>query len=100
MCAALQWALPTLLMAFVRVCCGDRWQGYIKDYDGGTLMECVLHPKISYTRFPDFIAAQRSALDARVRQVSNSHIIYKVRLLTHTHTHARTHTRAEYTSPS
>lgn len=23
----------------------DRWQGYIKDYDGGTLMECVMNPK-------------------------------------------------------
>ena len=25
----------------------DRWYGFIKDYDGGTLMECVLHPQAS-----------------------------------------------------
>jgi hypothetical protein len=23
--------------------------GFIKDYDGGTLMECVIHPKLPYT---------------------------------------------------
>jgi histone acetyltransferase len=27
----------------------DRWVGFIKDYDGGTLMECVIHPKLPYT---------------------------------------------------
>ena len=26
------------------------WAGYIKDYDGGTLMEFVLHPKINYAQ--------------------------------------------------
>lgn len=57
---------------------GCRWHGYIKDYDGGTLMECVLHPNIAYAHFPQLVSAQRSALDARVRQVSNSHIVYKV----------------------
>ena len=25
-----------------------RWAGYIKDYEGGTLMECVIHKKIEY----------------------------------------------------
>jgi histone acetyltransferase len=24
----------------------ERWFGYIKDYDGGTLMECYIHPGI------------------------------------------------------
>jgi hypothetical protein len=23
----------------------ERWHGVIKDYDGGTLMECVIHPR-------------------------------------------------------
>jgi histone acetyltransferase len=27
----------------------DRWVGFIKDYDGGTLMECAIHPKLPYT---------------------------------------------------
>ncbi len=26
----------------------DRWKGYIKDYDGGTFMECYIHPKMDY----------------------------------------------------
>lgn len=26
----------------------DRWIGYIKDYDGGTLMECYIHPAMDY----------------------------------------------------
>lgn len=30
----------------------DRWVGYIKDYDGGTLMECVIQPKLPYTTMP------------------------------------------------
>eukprot|EP01031_Cornospumella_fuschlensis_P041839 gene41839-51075_t len=27
----------------------ERWVGYIKDYDGGTLMECYIHPAVPYT---------------------------------------------------
>lgn len=27
----------------------ERWVGFIKDYDGGTLMECIIHPKVPYT---------------------------------------------------
>ena len=26
-----------------------QWVGYIKDYDGGTLMECILDPHTPYT---------------------------------------------------
>jgi histone acetyltransferase len=28
----------------------DRWKGYIKDYEGGTMMECYIHPKLDYSR--------------------------------------------------
>ena len=24
----------------------ERWHGWIKDYDGGTLMECIINPKV------------------------------------------------------
>lgn len=27
----------------------ERWRGFIKDYDGGTLMECYVHPFIDYS---------------------------------------------------
>merc|ERR1712224_857517 len=26
----------------------ERWKGYIKDYDGGTLMECKINMKVDY----------------------------------------------------
>lgn len=30
------------------------YQGWIKEYEGATLMGCHLHPQIHYTKFPDF----------------------------------------------
>lgn len=50
--------------------------GYIKDYDGGTLMECLLDEKIPFARIPPMIRAQRAALDARIRGLSQSHVVY------------------------
>ena len=38
----------------------ERWFGFIKDYDGGTLMECYIHPAIDYTRVKDIVAMQRA----------------------------------------
>jgi hypothetical protein len=32
---------------------------YIKDYDGGTLMECRIDPKLPYTDLPAMIRCQR-----------------------------------------
>jgi len=37
-------------------------------------------PQIRYTQFPSIIHKQRCALDARLRAVSNVHVIHKVRL--------------------
>ena len=51
------------------------WQGYIKDYDGGTLMECVLRNELSYTEFPRVIRKQRDALDKVIRTLSNAHVV-------------------------
>ncbi len=36
-----------------------RWVGYIKDYDGGTLMECYIHPGMDYLNVPRVVAKQR-----------------------------------------
>jgi histone acetyltransferase len=55
----------------------SRFHGLIKDYDGGTLMECYVHPSIDYTRIPQMIKAQREFLLQRVRTISKSDkIIY------------------------
>lgn len=49
-----------------------RYQGLIKDYDGGTIMECYIHPSIDYTRIPEIIAAQREFLHNRIQLTSKS----------------------------
>lgn len=33
----------------------ERWKGFIKDYDGGTFMECKIHPKIDYCNISNII---------------------------------------------
>jgi N-acetylglutamate synthase-like GNAT family acetyltransferase len=35
------------------------WFGYIKDYDGGTLMECTIHHQINYLRITSMVQKQR-----------------------------------------
>jgi len=51
--------------------------GYIKDYDGGTIMECVVHKKINFLRVPEMIAIQRKALNDKIKEMSNSHVKHK-----------------------
>ena len=53
-----------------------RYQGLIKDYDGGTPMECYIHPTVDYTRIPEMIAVQREFLLTQVRKNSKSHVRY------------------------
>lgn len=54
----------------------DWYGGFIKEYDGVTLMEFVIHPRINYTRLAQTVLKQRSALQARLRSISNSHVIH------------------------
>ncbi|KAL6210624.1 hypothetical protein ACLB2K_015856 [Fragaria x ananassa] len=54
----------------------DRWHGYIKDYDGGILMECKIDPKLPYTDLSIMIRRQRQAIDEKIRELSNCHIVY------------------------
>ena len=53
-----------------------QWSGYIKDYDGGTLMEALLHQELPYTRMPQMIAAQKDELDRRIRELSTAHLLH------------------------
>ena len=54
----------------------ERYMGYIKDYDGGTLMECYIHPGMDYTRVTETVRKQRAFIYDRVRQKSQSDQIY------------------------
>lgn len=53
-----------------------QWQGYIKEYDSVTLMECEIPPQITHTALPDLFLAQRQQLDHEMRQHSRSHIVH------------------------
>ncbi|CAM0912674.1 unnamed protein product [Alopecurus aequalis] len=54
----------------------ERWQGYIKDYDGGILMECRIDQKLPYVDLATMIRRQRQAIDEKIRELSNCHIVY------------------------
>lgn len=50
-----------------------RYQGLIKEYDGGTMMECYVHPSIDFTRIPEMLQAQRKFLLERIKHKALSH---------------------------
>jgi len=52
------------------------WGGYIKDYDGGTLMHCEVDPKINYLDAPMMVKNQRECVYNKLKEFSNSHLIY------------------------
>ena len=54
----------------------ERWQGYIKDYEGIVLMECVLNYKVDYLNIPPLLKAQKMCLLEKLKEVSRSHIVY------------------------
>eukprot|EP00606_Chrysophyceae_sp_TOSAG23-5_P000372 GSChrysophyteH2.ASY1.ANO1.1400.1 assembled CDS len=54
----------------------ERWVGYIKDYDGGTLMECYIHPSFDYVDVPSIIARQRAFIYEQVIKRSRSGIVH------------------------
>ncbi|CAM9331737.1 unnamed protein product, partial [Ectocarpus fasciculatus] len=54
----------------------ERWVGYIKEYDGGTLMECYIHPAVNYRNVPQMVAFQRRFVLSRVVERSQSHVTY------------------------
>jgi histone acetyltransferase len=54
-----------------------KWMGYIKDYEGGTIMQCSMIPRIRYLEAPRMLAKQKEAVHAMIRANSKSHIIHK-----------------------
>ena len=48
----------------------DRWKGYIKDYEGGTMMECHVHPTIDYSRVSQIIKKQKQFIIQKIKQLS------------------------------
>ncbi|KAF2761923.1 histone acetyltransferase GCN5 [Pseudovirgaria hyperparasitica] len=52
------------------------WGGYIKDYDGGTLMQCTMLPRIRYLQAGRMLLKQKEAVQAKLRILSQSHVVY------------------------
>ncbi len=53
-----------------------RWMGYIKDYEGGTIMQCTMVPKIRYLESGRMLLKQKEAVHAKIRAFSKSHIVH------------------------
>ncbi|KAG9031779.1 histone acetyltransferase [Tulasnella sp. JGI-2019a] len=53
------------------------WVGYIKDYEGGTLMQCALVKKVDYLHTKEILSKQREAILTKIRQISRSRIVYE-----------------------
>ncbi|ORY86428.1 histone acetyltransferase GCN5 [Protomyces lactucae-debilis] len=52
------------------------WVGYIKDYEGGTIMQCTMLPRIRYLDSSDIMARQKAAILWKIQATSIDHIVY------------------------
>ncbi|KAK4199404.1 putative histone acetyltransferase GCN5 [Triangularia verruculosa] len=53
------------------------WMGYIKDYEGGTLMLCSLVPRVRYLEAGRMLLKQKETVQAKIRSLSKSHIVHQ-----------------------
>ncbi|ERF70831.1 Histone acetyltransferase GCN5 [Endocarpon pusillum Z07020] len=53
------------------------WMGYIKDYEGGTIMQCTMLPKIRYLETSRMLQKQKECVMAKIRAVSKSHVVHQ-----------------------
>ena len=53
-----------------------RWMGYIKDYEGGTIMQCTMVPRIRYLEAPRMLMKQKALIHAKIERLSNSHVVH------------------------
>src|SRR5271156_1132432 len=51
------------------------WMGYIKDYEGGTIMQCTMLPRIRYLDGSKIVLLQKAAIMSKIREISKSHIV-------------------------
>ncbi|EED16987.1 bromodomain-containing protein, putative [Talaromyces stipitatus ATCC 10500] len=50
--------------------------GYIKDYEGGTLMQCTMLSRIRYLEAGRMLLKQKEAVQAKMRLLSKSHTVH------------------------
>ncbi|KAI5359575.1 putative GNAT domain, bromodomain, acyl-CoA N-acyltransferase, Bromodomain-like superfamily [Septoria linicola] len=54
-----------------------KWMGYIKDYEGGTIMQCSMLPKVRYLEAGRMLLKQKAAVHAKIRSVSKSYEVHQ-----------------------
>jgi N-acetylglutamate synthase-like GNAT family acetyltransferase len=52
------------------------WMGYIKDYEGGTIMQCTMVPKVKYLDVYKILSLQKHALYEKIFFTSKSNFVY------------------------
>ncbi|EJP65839.1 Histone acetyltransferase GCN5 [Beauveria bassiana D1-5] len=52
------------------------WMGYIKDYEGGTIMQCSMLPRIRYLEVGRLLLKQKECVQAKIRAYSKSHNVH------------------------
>lgn len=53
-----------------------KWVGYIKDYEGGTIMQCTMVPRVKYLQVQDILGVQRNAILQKIKDKSTEHITF------------------------
>ncbi|KAI9744474.1 MAG: histone acetyltransferase [Claussenomyces sp. TS43310] len=53
------------------------WMGYIKDYEGGTIMQCTMLPRVRYLESGRMLLKQKEAVHAKIRAFSKSHQVHQ-----------------------
>lgn len=53
------------------------WMGYIKDYEGGTIMQCSMLPRVRYLEQGRMLLKQKEAVYAKIRAFSKSHVVHQ-----------------------
>lgn len=53
-----------------------RWMGYIKDYEGGTIMQCTMLPRVRYLEMGRMLLKQKEGVHAKIRAFSKSHEVH------------------------
>ncbi|KAI8380363.1 hypothetical protein BD560DRAFT_388042 [Blakeslea trispora] len=47
-----------------------KWVGYIKDYEGGTIMQCTVLPRVKYLQIRDLLGLQKNAILKKMKEKS------------------------------
>ena len=53
-----------------------KWRGYIKDYDGGTLMQCYIDKGVNYNEFSVLLKKQQLEIYKRIVKNTKAHYVY------------------------